>query len=93
MVRITDRPVKPKRRFVNVQMFHDQGFVKLQKSFLLVGINWLLFTIQDKTKSKQQTQRSKRFSNEDRRKLKREIEPPKKCFKKSWQKWKRGKKT
>jgi hypothetical protein len=25
--------------------------------------------------------------------LKREIEPPKKCFKKSWQKWKRGKKT
>jgi hypothetical protein len=39
---------------VNVQMFHDQGFVKITKVFFFLESNWL-FTIKTKTKSKQQT--------------------------------------
>jgi hypothetical protein len=43
MVRITDRPGEAKNDVsVNVQMFHDQGFVKLQKSFSFLGWNKLV---------------------------------------------------
>jgi len=43
MVRITDRPGQAKNDVsVNVQMFHESGFQKLEKNFQILGFNKLI---------------------------------------------------
>jgi hypothetical protein len=96
MVRITDRPGEAKNDVsVNVQMFHDQGFVKLQKSFSFLGWNKLVVVHDPRQNEIEATNPTieKDSAMKTPAEIEAEIEAPKKCFKKSWQKWKRGKKT